>query len=72
MSKYVRVAKNIVINVLNNGGDPTSNGIKEALLIQFNDKDNKVLLKHLKALNKIFTKAIKELEENVSTSETKI
>ena len=60
-SKEVAFAKHCVITILNNGGQPTAEGIKEVFNIQFGGTD--VLLEHIKALDEVFQKAIKELEE---------
>ena len=60
MSDYVFVARDMVIKILSNHEEPTAEGIYELLEIQTGSK--KVLLKHLKAIHKIFGKAINELE----------
>lgn len=58
--KYVECAKNFIINILNNNGNPTAEGLKEIFEIERGNKQ--VLLEHLKAINKIIDKAIKELK----------
>ena len=60
-SKEVKFARHCVITILDNGGQPTAEGIKEVFNIRFGGTD--VLLEHLKALDEVFQKAIKELEE---------
>lgn len=60
MSDYVYVARDMVIKILSNHEEPTAEGIYELLEIQSGSKD--VLLKHMKAISNILSKAIEELE----------
>lgn len=60
MSDYVYVARDMVIKILNNHQEPTAQGLYELFEIQSGSKD--VLLKHMKAINNILSKAIDELE----------
>lgn len=58
--KYVECAKNFVINILNNNGNQTAEGLKE--IFEIKRGNEQVLLEHLEAINKIIDKAIKELK----------
>ena len=60
MSDYVFVARDMVIKILSNHQEPTPEGLYELLEIQSGSKE--VLLKHMKAINNILSKAIEELE----------
>lgn len=71
MSDYVFVARDMITKILSNHQEPTAEGIYELLEIKSGSKD--VLLKHMKAINNILSKAIEELEgvENESNRYTK-
>ena len=60
MSDYVYVARDMVIKILSNHEEPTAEGIYDLFEIQSGSKD--LLLKHMKAINNILSKAIEELE----------
>lgn len=60
MSDYIYVARDMVIKILSNHQEPTPEGLYELLEIQSGSKE--VLLKHMKAINNILSKAIEELE----------
>lgn len=60
MSDYVYVARDMIIKILSNHEEPTAEGIYELLEIQSGSKE--ALLKHMKAINNILSKAIEELE----------
>ena len=59
-SGYKAVAADLVTTLLQNGGEPTIEGLSDIWFIKNNNDE--VLLSHLKALVKIFTKAIEEIE----------
>jgi len=61
-SGYKAVAADLVTTLLQNGGEPTVEGISDIWFIKHNDDE--LLLAHLKALVNIFTKAIEEIESN--------
>ena len=61
MSDYVFVARDMVIKILSNHQEPTPEGLYELFEIQSGSTD--VLLKHMKAIDNILSKAIEELEE---------
>ena len=65
-SNYVETAKSIIISLLKNGGDPTAAGLSAIFDVKGSDKE---LLKHIKALNNIFSKAIEELENTLNESD---
>ena len=69
MSKELKVALGFIEIILSNNLTP--DGAYDLLEIHHGNKE--IMLEHLKAINSITGKAIKELEEeNVSTSKTKI
>lgn len=59
MNKYIEISKMFVFNILN--ANPTADGIAD--IFEINYGDTELLLKHLKAINSIINKAIKELEK---------
>lgn len=69
MSNELRVALSFIEAILSYNLTP--DGISD--LLEIHQGNKKIILGHLKAINRITGKAIEELEEeNVSTSETKI
>ncbi len=69
MSDYVKTAIGFIELII--GNEPTAEGLSE--LFEIHQGNKKVILEHLKAINTIISKAIKELEEeNVPTSKTKV
>lgn len=60
MSDYVYVARDMIIKILSNHEKMTAESAYELFEIQSGSKD--VLLKHMKAINNILSKAIEELE----------
>lgn len=63
MNKYIEISKMFVFSILN--ANLTADGIAD--IFEINHGDTELLLKHLKAINSIINKAIKELErEEVS------
>lgn len=61
MQNEVQVAIHFLNLILQNGENYTAEGLSE--LFEINNGNKTVILKHLKAINSIINKAIKELEE---------
>ena len=62
MSDYVYVSIDMLKKIIGNYEMPTEQDYIELFKIQMGDKE--VILKHLKAIKNIFSKAINELEGN--------
>lgn len=64
MSEYVKTAISLVIKILQNNDNPTSEGLYEIFDIQRGNK--KIIVKHIKAIRDIMDKALEELERSDS------
>lgn len=60
MSEYVKTAISLVIKILQNNDNPTSEGLHEIFEIQRGNK--KIIVEHIKAIRDIMDKALEELE----------
>lgn len=60
MSEYVKVAISLIIKILQNNGNLTSEALYDLYEIQNGNK--KVIIKHIKAIKNIMNKALEELE----------
>lgn len=60
MSDVVKIAKAIIISILENNDNLTADGMRE--LIQILRGDKELLIEHIKAIRNIMDKALKELE----------
>lgn len=60
MSEYVKVAISLIIKILQNNDNPTSEAIYDLLEVQSGNK--KVIIEHIKAIKNIMNKALEELE----------
>lgn len=60
MSEYVKTAISLVIKILQNNDNPTSEGLYEIFEIQRGNK--KIIIEHIKAIKNIMDKALEELE----------
>lgn len=60
MSDELKVSIHFLELILSNGGEVTAQGLSELYEVQQGNK--KLILEHLKAINSIIGKAIKELE----------
>lgn len=64
----VDMARHMVLCILNNNGAQTPDGLYAHMLIA-SEKDNKELLKHLKAITSIMNDAIKEIKAKGDNNE---
>ena len=62
MSDYLQISIHFLECILQNNNDYTAEGLSE--LYEIKNGNKKVILKHLKAINSIIEKSIKELEDN--------
>lgn len=61
MSEYVKTAVSLVIKILQNDRNPTSDALYEIFEIQNGNK--KIIIEHIKAIKNIMKKALEELEQ---------
>ena len=64
MSEHVKVAISLIIKILQNNDNPTSEALYELYEIQKGNK--KVIIEHIKAIRNIMDKALEELERSDS------
>jgi len=60
MSEYVKTAISLIIRILQNNDNPTSEGLYDLFEIQRGNK--KIIIEHIKAIRNIMNKALEELE----------
>ncbi len=60
MSECVKVAISLIIKILQNNDNPTSEAIYALLEVQSGNK--KVIIEHMKAIKNIMNRALEELE----------
>lgn len=60
MSEYVKTAISLVIKILQNNDNPTSEALYDLFEIQRGNK--KIIIEHIKAIKDIMNKALEELE----------
>lgn len=62
MSDYLKISIHFLECILQNGENYTAEGLSE--LYEIKNGNQEIILKHLKAINSIIEKTIKELEDN--------
>lgn len=67
MSEYVKTAVSLVIKILQNDRNPTSDALYEIFKIQNGNK--KIIIEHIKAIKNIMNKALEELERGRDSDE---
>ncbi len=69
-NQELKAAINFTLLILNNNNNINAKGIAEMWEIKAGNKQ--VILEHLKAINAIYTKAIKQLNEEIKDEKRKI